>query len=111
MEPLSLIPAHLLINGTRKRDFQDVLKADKDNEDLRKACTGFEAIFLNKLLQSMRRTVPKSGLLDGGLQEDIYKGMFDERLAQAMAQRGIGIGDMLYRQLSTKTGKRLSNDR
>ncbi len=102
MEPLSLIPAHLLINGTWEHDFQDGLKTGKKDEDLRKACAGFEAVFLNKLLQSMRRTVPESGLLDGGLQEDIYRGMFDERLAQAMAQRGIGIGDMLYRQLSAQ---------
>lgn len=87
------------IPGARARQ-----NTDKAAE-LKKACADFEAIFLSQLLRTMRRTVPKSGLLDGGLAEDIYRDMLDVEIAERMARRGgMGLGDMLYRQLSKAAG-------
>ena len=76
--------------------------ADTPKEaELKKACKNFEAIILQQMLTAMRRTVPKDGLLQGGYAGDMYQSMYDEGLAKQMASdRGIGLADTLYQQLS-----------
>ena len=69
---------------------------------LRAACSEFEALFINLLLKELRATVGKSGLMDGGRAEEVYTGMMDTELARDLAARGgIGLADILYRQLDT----------
>lgn len=69
---------------------------------LRKACNDFEAVFISKLWEQMRATVPKDGLLHSQ-QEDMYQSMFDRDFAEKMASDGgIGLGDMMYAQLKDK---------
>lgn len=77
--------------------------ADMKNEAaLKKACRNFEAIILQQMLTAMRKSVPKSGLIDSGFAQDMYQSMADESLAQEMANsRGIGLADALFLQLST----------
>jgi peptidoglycan hydrolase FlgJ len=70
------------------------------DEKLKKACGDFEAIFIAKMLKTMRQGIPKSRLLDGGIQEDIYNSLFDEEVSRSLAQkRGLGIGKMLYESI------------
>lgn len=70
---------------------------------LKEACQGFEAIFINKLWQQMRSTVPKEGYLHSR-EEDQYLSMFDQEFSKKMAENGgIGLGDMLYKQLKEQT--------
>jgi flagellar protein FlgJ len=72
----------------------------KGEEDLKKAAREFEAFFLNYLLKTMRESVPKDGLFGGGTGEDVYTSMLDEALSKEMAAKGgIGIGELLIRQL------------
>ncbi len=60
----------------------------------------FESIFLHKLLTSMRKTVPKSGLLDS-FATDMYKSMMDEEISKEMSKnKGMGMGEMIYNDLS-----------
>ena len=60
----------------------------------------FESIFLQKLLTSMRKTVPKSGLLDS-FATDMYKSMMDEEISKEMSKnKGMGMGEMIYNDLS-----------
>lgn len=69
---------------------------------LRKACQNFEAVFITKLWQQMKQTVPKDGLMHSQ-QEDMYLSMFDRDFSEQMAASGgIGLADMLYDQLSQK---------
>jgi flagellar protein FlgJ len=71
-------------------------------QKLRKACTDFEAVFISKLWEQMRATVPKSGMFNSQ-QEEMYRSMFDREFTEKMAQDGgIGLGDMLYNQLKEK---------
>jgi flagellar protein FlgJ len=51
------------------------------------------------LLKSMRDASPKDGPLDTD-QTRMYTGMLDQQLAQSMANRGIGLADIMARQLS-----------
>jgi len=74
--------------------------ADKgDFSKLRKATQGFEAIFINKMWEEMRKSVPKDGYLHSR-EEDTYRGMFERQMAQKMAEGGgMGLGQMLFDQL------------
>jgi flagellar protein FlgJ len=68
---------------------------------LKKACQDFEAIFLRQLLQKMRDTVPKDGLLGNSQAEDIFRSMLDGAVADEAAKSGsLGLGATLYNQLS-----------
>ncbi len=70
---------------------------------LREACAGFEAIFINQLLKGMRRSIPPDPIFGRSLQRDIYTSMFDMEVANQVAHgKGMGIGDLLYRQLSRR---------
>ena len=87
--------------GLRKR-----LQSSKNQEkELRKACADFEAIFIQKLWQQMRATVPKEGYLHSK-EEDMYMSLYDQELATKLAQRGgIGLGDLLFSQLQKRLEK------
>lgn len=72
---------------------------DKDKK-LRAACEGFESIFIQKMWEQMRATVPKTGLTQSR-EEHFWQGMFDQELSKKMASAGgIGLADMMYEQLS-----------
>jgi Rod binding domain-containing protein len=78
-----------------------------DKEKLKKACTEFEAVFINQLLQFMRRTVPSSkpGVLESG--KDVYQSLFDQELSNSMAKRGgLKIGEMVYKQMMRRGEKK-----
>ena len=71
-----------------------------DEGKLKKACEDFETIFISQMLKVMRQTITKSGLLDGGSQQDTYLSLFDEELSKSMAKRGgIGLGKILYQNI------------
>lgn len=75
----------------------DTLKEKK----LRQACADFEAIILEKMLSSARESIPKSGLIDGGFGEEMYQSMYDFELSKKMAHgKGMGLGELLYKQIS-----------
>ncbi|MHB1676843.1 MAG: flagellar assembly peptidoglycan hydrolase FlgJ [Sulfuriferula sp.] len=59
----------------------------------------FEAVFMNMMLKSMREATPQDGILDND-QSRLYTSMLDQQLSQSMASKGIGLGDMLARQLT-----------
>jgi flagellar protein FlgJ len=67
---------------------------------LYKVCLEFEAIFIKQMLNSMRKTVEKSGLLDGGLAEDFFEDMLYDEYAKKMATTAnFGLAAMIYSQL------------
>ena len=73
---------------------------EKDEKELKEACQEFEATFINMLFKEMRKTVGSS---DSSFALDTYQGMFDEEISSAVSQgKGIGIADMMYKQLSYK---------
>lgn len=73
---------------------------DKEKK-LRDACEGFEAMFIQKMWEGMRASLPKDGLLSGGRDEKTWQGMYDQELGKSMAKAGgIGLADMMMTQLS-----------
>lgn len=60
---------------------------DQAREKIRDLSQQFESIFLNLMLTAMRKSVPKSELMDGGNGEEIFRSMLDQEYAKSMAQR------------------------
>ena len=71
------------------------------SSELYKACLDFEAIFIKQMLNVMRKTVPKEGLLDGGMSEDIFEDMLYDEYAKKMAQTAqFGLAETMYLQIN-----------
>ena len=76
--------------------------SDRDRTTIKQAAEDFESLFLNIVLKSMRDTVQKSGLIDGGNAEEIYSSMLDDEYAKMMAaQRHTGLADNIESFLLT----------
>ncbi|MDR2588156.1 MAG: rod-binding protein [Spirochaetales bacterium] len=76
-----------------------------EDEKLREACLDFEAIFIKQMLDAMRKTVNKSGLMDGGMAEDIFEDMlYDERSKLMARNSSLGLAAILYDQLKSEAG-------
>jgi peptidoglycan hydrolase FlgJ len=69
------------------------------DQALKAAAQQFEAVFLNMMLKSMRDATPQDGVFDNE-QTKMFTGMLDQQLAQSMASRGIGLADIMVKQLS-----------
>jgi flagellar protein FlgJ len=81
------------------------LKGHSEKE-IKKVCADFEAMFIKRMLEMMRKGMPKGGYLDGGFQEEIYTGLFDDQLSKVLSEgKGMGIGAQLYRDVVHKYGK------
>jgi len=63
----------------------------------------FEGLFMNMIMKSMRDASPKEGLFDSE-QGKMFSSMLDQQLSQNLAKRGVGLADMLIRQLSGNRG-------
>ena len=78
-------------------------KTDGEDARLRQACSDFQAIFIKQMLDTMRKTVHKDGLLQGGQAEEIFEDMLYDEYAKKMSETaGLGLDDMIYKQLSTR---------
>jgi flagellar protein FlgJ len=75
-------------------------KADpKSTETLRKVANQFEALFTQMLLKSMRDASFGNELFESD-ENNLYRDMYDQQIAALLAkQKGLGIADMLVRQL------------
>lgn len=71
-------------------------KVENSPEKVAEAAEKFEAFFLTKLMESMRKTMPAKGILGKGMANDVYNGFMDQALSEQMSKAGgIGLGRML----------------
>ena len=68
---------------------------------LKKAATQFEAMFINMMMKSMRDATPQDGPMDSQ-QTKTFTAMLDQQTSQNLAKRGIGLADVLVRQLTSQ---------
>lgn len=76
--------------------------ATPEQAALRKAAQQFEAIFLQQMLKTMR-SGSEGGLNDSEASET-FTDLHDQALSDQMAKRGIGLADLLVKQLSGQAG-------
>jgi len=63
----------------------------------------FEALFVGMMLKSMRKATPQDGPMDSE-QGKMFTSMLDEQLSQKVASRGLGLADMLEKQMMSNAG-------
>ncbi len=87
-----------------QQDFNRLLndaKNGKKEKELKTACEQLEAVFINKVMDSMRAAIPRSELINRGFATDVWESMLFEKYADLMSKTGsIGIAKTLYKQLS-----------
>ena len=88
------------VDFTRKLP-QDA-KLSAEQRKLKSVCREFEAVMMTQMLSQVRSS-SQGGMLDGGSAMKTYQSMLDDALARDIAHgEGMGIADMLYRQLAAK---------
>ena len=81
-------------------------KGVREDAKLREAANEFEAIFIQQMLKSMRKTSFESELLPKSEGEKIFRSMLDEQYAKLSAKSGnLGLGQMIYQQLKSNLEK------
>jgi Rod binding domain-containing protein len=102
-----LIGTQNRLDGYRSNEVQPInmgpvglnTQKNKDKE-LMEVARKFEGILIYQMLKAMRNTVHKSELLNS-FSLNQYESMMDEEIASEMAkQKGIGLADSLFYQLS-----------
>lgn len=87
-----------------KKDFSRCLESainEKNNKKLYSACQELESVFLNKVLECMRQSVPRGEFTGHSFASDTFESMLYAEYARSMSKTGsLGIADILYRQLS-----------
>ena len=78
------------------------------DQALKAAAQQFESVFLNMMLKSMREATPQDGMFESE-QTKMFTGMLDQQLAQSMSSRGVGLADMMVKQLSLNMGGQMPN--
>jgi flagellar protein FlgJ len=73
---------------------------NSDAARLKKATEDFEAIFIQSMFKSMRKTIPESGFIEKSAGHDIYRDMMDAEIAKEISRRqSMGLAAQMYRQM------------
>jgi flagellar protein FlgJ len=95
---ISTDPRIIAAAGNIKNNSTD--KKEQELHALRNSCREFEAIYINEMYKTMRKSVPDSGLFEKDMADTLYQEMLDTEMAkQTAAGDGIGIGKAMYDQL------------
>lgn len=88
-----------------EKNFEQLLEkaqANQDNEKLKEACMEMESYFIQQMYKVMRESTKLGeGIIPKGQHEEIFEDMLiEEQSKNATKAGGIGLADMLYKQLS-----------
>ncbi len=73
---------------------------EEERAKMQSACEGFEALFIQKIWDEMRSSLPKDGMMHSK-EEEQWQGMYSQELGKSMAKSGgIGLADMMMVQLT-----------
>jgi flagellar protein FlgJ len=76
------------------------MPADRETLAAKKVAKEFETMFVGMMLKSMRETVGKDKLTNGGHGEEVYRSLLDQEYAKSLTEHGgVGLTAMLERQL------------
>lgn len=72
--------------------------SDDQKKAILESARQVEALFVTQLLRSMRETRMESGLFKNP-GSDMFEGMLEQQRAQAISARGLGLANVIARQL------------
>lgn len=99
----SVDTSNALAGDSRSLDALKRQAKESPKEAVRQAANQFEALFMNMLMKSMRDSLPKDELM-GSESARTYTGMLDQQLAQKLSGKGLGLADMMVKQLERNQG-------
>ena len=71
-------------------------------DKLKNVSDEFESLLINEMLKAMKKTINKTGLIDGGMTEDIFGDMLYTEYSKSFSKsKTFGISDMIYKQMET----------
>lgn len=77
-----------------------VTGTNSDSARLKAACREFEAIFIQSMFESMRKSIPESGFIEKSAGHDFHRDMLDSEIAKEISRRqSIGLAEQMYRQM------------
>ncbi|MDD2372751.1 MAG: rod-binding protein [Syntrophomonadaceae bacterium] len=89
-----------------KKDFSRCLESainEKNNKKLYTACQELESVFLNKVLDSMRQSIPRGEFSGQSFATDTFESMLYTEYARSVSKTGsLGIADAIYKQLTSQ---------
>ncbi len=106
INPIDTIKANQ--SQTDATEFESILQKafdEGDKEKLKEACNEFESVMLQILYKQMKATVPESDFIEKSSARTMFEDMLDEQLMERGSTRGMGISDMMYKQLSARMDK------
>ena len=75
-------------------------QAAKDKAAAKKVAREFETLFVGMMIKTMRETVGKDSLTNGGRGEEIYSSLLDQEYARAISEsHGLGLAEKLEKEL------------
>ena len=90
--------------------YNRIKEGGSQKEQLKKAATEFESIFITKMLSEMDKTVDKEGSLFGKESQyvDTFKSIVYQQMGRDIANNprtSFGFADQIYRQMEKYVGK------
>lgn len=110
---MSIEAVNLQLNQNRLKEQlvgKAIEQANSSNKDidqtrLKGAVKELEALFIYEMLKEMRQAT-QGDFLGKGMGSDIYNSLFDMEVAKLYAERGIGLGDLILKQMTNHEGAR-----
>ena len=78
------------------------------SKNAKAACEGFEAYLLSNLLNQLQKT---TGSSEKSQAEQTYFSMFNDKMAEVLAKKGIGIKEMLMRYVERGKNAKVSGEK
>lgn len=76
-------------------------RKERDLARLKDACNEFEAIYINEMLKTARKTIPDDGLFQKDNATRMYEEMIDMERSRVMSHNSsLGIASAMYDQMS-----------
>jgi len=96
------------LDFARMAQLRNNAKVDEEGS-IKEVAQQFESIFVNMMLQSMRKATERSGLLDSHATET-YEQMFDQELSMHLSKTGsFGVAEALERQIRFNQDRRVED--
>lgn len=84
-----------------KPNIKEEIKVDPYRKKLFNASVEFESIFVKMMLNQMKKSIDKSGFIEGGYAEEIFEDfLYDEYAKKISENESLGIAEELYKTLS-----------
>lgn len=102
-------PTHYAKTSPGSKRVQAAPPGAQEDARMRAACADFEAMLLNFLVEGLRKTLPGDSVFGSSHQKSMYEAMFFQEVTTKLAHdKGLGLGEALYRQLQKQGDSEIS---